>query len=162
MTYIALILLFLFLVSGAYNWRLWKELKTWAEWARYGRIALSYKGKVQLQAPLTEFVAWAHALKADEHSKGRVIWKQGPAACVIAKAAVPKTESRFKFPAVFSRKGSGATSPVTKTATKPGKYTSQDDTDQASRRAARKPGQNTADTNRKPMPVPETTRVANG
>lgn len=94
MTYAFVILLFIAAWGYYCAWRRGKELKTWAEWAHYGRIVIAYKRKIKLNAPLTEFVAWAHMLKDDEGSKGRVIWSMGGASVAIAKSAVPLKEKR--------------------------------------------------------------------
>src|ERR1700722_19877789 len=67
-----------------------RRLKQWSDFCQHGRIFISYKGKVKLQAPLTEWVLWAKMLDKDQASKGRPVYQMGGTAVGVAKAAVPK------------------------------------------------------------------------
>lgn len=125
MTYAFVILLFVAAWGYYCAWRRGKELKTWAEWAHYGRIVIAYKRKIKLNAPLTEFVAWAHMLKDDEGSKGRVIWAMGGASVAIAKSAVPPKPKRFDLARLRRARSSDSGNSV---ATTEGKFKATDET----------------------------------
>jgi hypothetical protein len=52
-------------------YHLWK----WARTCQRAHIAISDKGKVQMHAPLTEWIKWINALDADgKDAKGRVVY----------------------------------------------------------------------------------------
>ena len=53
--------------------RCYLELHRWARVMQRGGIAIGYKNKVQLEAPLVELAEWIDALKADD-AAGRVIY----------------------------------------------------------------------------------------
>ena len=66
---------------------LWWKLLGWVKVGRYGRIAIAFKRKVQLQAPLTEFYLWTRQLPEGEN--GRVIYRNGGVTVAIVKPVVP-------------------------------------------------------------------------
>lgn len=75
----------------------YRELVKWNNWARRARIVVAYKRKTVLQAPMTEFVAWADMLDKDKDSQGRVIYRQGGTSIAIAKAVIPPSKLRRKL-----------------------------------------------------------------
>ena len=48
---------------------------SWYRLANNSRILVSYNGRVQLQAPLSEWMKWAQMLDKDEMSSGRVVYR---------------------------------------------------------------------------------------
>lgn len=70
----------------AYCLRVYYELWKWARICQSARIAVSYKRKVKLQAPLTEWIAWIRLLDKDKDSAGRVIFSQAGVAIAITRA----------------------------------------------------------------------------
>ena len=74
--------------------RCYRELYKWARQCQHARIAIAYKRRVQLQAPLVEWVKWCNQLDKDKDSHGRVVWRQGYASVAITKAVYPP--GRFK------------------------------------------------------------------
>ncbi len=83
------------LLASAYCGRLYLELWRWARQCQHARIAVSYKGKVQLQAPILEWILWCNQLDEDKQSNGRVVWRNGHAAVAIAKKVLP--QNRFQL-----------------------------------------------------------------
>lgn len=79
------ILLGVALVSFAFAALVYRELYRWARQCQRARIAIAYKRKVQLQAPLVEWLGWCNLLESDERSSGRVVWRQGHATVAILK-----------------------------------------------------------------------------
>lgn len=71
------------------------HLRRWGRLMNYGRIAVAYKGKVKLQAPLREWALWCRMLDADKDSSGRTIYKLGATSIAITKAVMP--HGRFRL-----------------------------------------------------------------
>lgn len=67
-------------------WFYW-ELRKWANICKHGRIAIAYKRKVQMQAPLTEWYLWTRKLAKGE--TGRVVYRNGGVTVAIVKPVVP-------------------------------------------------------------------------
>lgn len=67
----------------AFGVRCYMELRTWARLCQRGRIGIAYRGRVQLNAPLTEWLGWMRLLKDDEKSTGRPIYKNGKVSVFI-------------------------------------------------------------------------------
>jgi hypothetical protein len=63
--------------------RMFVELRRWANLARNARIAVSFKQRVMLQAPLVEWMTWAGQLADDEKSNGRVVYRNAHFAVAI-------------------------------------------------------------------------------
>ena len=70
---IALGVLCLVLAYTAWSYR--RYLRTWYRLANNSRILVSYNGRVQLQAPLSEWMKWSQMLDKDEMSSGRVVYR---------------------------------------------------------------------------------------
>lgn len=81
----------------AFAVRFYIELRRWAHHCKYARIAIAYKGKVKLHAPLTEWVAWVNMLDKDKDSQGRVIYRAGGTSVAITKAVVPPGKLRQRL-----------------------------------------------------------------
>lgn len=71
----------------------YRELHKWARQCQNARIAVAHKRRVQLNAPLTEWLQWANALNRDESSTGRVIYRNGHVTVAILR---PKSPSRIR------------------------------------------------------------------
>ena len=92
-------------VSIIFAARCYWELRKWARQCQGARIAIAYKRKVQLQAPLVEWLMWCNQLDKDKDSHGRVVWRQGYASVAITKAVTPKRSSKKRQTATPSREG---------------------------------------------------------
>lgn len=73
----------------AFGIRCYIELWRWARQCQHARIAIAFKRKVQLQAPLVEWLAWCNQLDADKDSSGRPVYRNGGVTVAIVKAAIP-------------------------------------------------------------------------
>jgi hypothetical protein len=69
--------------------RCYLELRRWARICQRVRIAIAHKQRVQLDAPLTEWIAWANGLGRDEASRGRVLYRNGHVSVAILKPSRP-------------------------------------------------------------------------
>jgi hypothetical protein len=74
--------------------RCYLELWRWARQCQHARIAIAFKRRVQLQAPLVEWLQWINMLDNDKDSQGRVVYRNGGVTVAITKAVIPP--SRFK------------------------------------------------------------------
>ena len=63
--------------------RCYLELREWAHRCQNARIAIAYKGRVKMQAPLTEWMLWCEMLEKDKKSNGRVIYGMGGTSIAI-------------------------------------------------------------------------------
>jgi hypothetical protein len=61
------------------------RLYRWEQQLAGARIAVAYKQKVRLQAPLIEWLGWANMLAKDEQSSGRVVYRQASTTVAIIK-----------------------------------------------------------------------------
>lgn len=62
----------------------YSHLRRWVRHARSARIAIAYKRKVVLDAPLTEWIEWSHMLDKDQ-DRGRVVYRGGHVSVAIAR-----------------------------------------------------------------------------
>jgi hypothetical protein len=124
-----------------YCGRLYLELWRWARQCQHARIAVSYKGKVQLQAPILEWILWANQLDLDKDSNGRVVWRSDKTAVAIAKKVVPPNRLQLAIQHWKRRKEPAAVAPVQEA-----RISTVNDTDPAEmrrqRRLANQPGRN--------------------
>lgn len=81
-------------LGWAYCVKLYRELHKWARQCQRARIAVAYKRRVQLQAPLVEWLQWCNALDKDEQSSGRVVYRNGGVTVAILKAIKPARRGR--------------------------------------------------------------------
>lgn len=65
------------------------ELRRWAKFVKYGRIAVAYKRKVVIDAPMQEWVLWMKMLHGDGASNGRVVYQMGNTRIAIVKGVRP-------------------------------------------------------------------------
>lgn len=63
-----------------------RELKKWAYQCQNARIAVAYKRKVKLQAPLVEWLTWINMLDKDQASNGRTVYTMGGTTVAIIRA----------------------------------------------------------------------------
>lgn len=71
-------------------YHLWR----WARDCQYARIAISFKGKVALDAPLVEWLLWSRKVRKDigrdrRRSKGRVVYRQRETAVAVTAPLYP-------------------------------------------------------------------------
>lgn len=76
-------------IGLAFGGRCYLELYRWARQCQRARIAVAFKRKVQLQAPLVEWLSWSNQLSADESSSGRVVYRNGGVTVAILKPVKP-------------------------------------------------------------------------
>lgn len=86
MIYVAAGSLLVALVAAAFAAKCYLELYRWARQCQNARIAVAYKRKVQLQAPLVEWLLWCNQLDQDKDSAGRVVYRNGAVTIAITKA----------------------------------------------------------------------------
>lgn len=73
-------------LAVAYCIRVYYELWKWARICQRSRIAIAFKRKVKLQAPLTEYIEWIKMLDQDKDSGGRTIYSAGGTTVIITRA----------------------------------------------------------------------------
>ncbi len=72
-----------------FAFRCWLELRKWARQCQRARIAVAYKQRVTLEAPLVDWLNWANMLGADQASRGRVVFRGGHVSVAILKPRPP-------------------------------------------------------------------------
>lgn len=75
----------------------YSELWKWAKQCQGARIAVAYKRKVVLDAPIKDYLIWTNQLDQDKHSNGRTIYANGGTRIALIKRAprkVHKTNGR--------------------------------------------------------------------
>lgn len=97
--YIAYAVGLLGLLFGA---RCYLELWRWAKHCQRAKIAIAYNRRVQLEAPLTEWLQWANALGKDQKTRGRVVYKAGKVSVAVLRPDV-KNETKTTIKSVRSR-----------------------------------------------------------
>jgi hypothetical protein len=86
MTLAAIIIpLIVALLGVMFGVRCYIELWRWARQCQNAKIAVAHKGRVQLVAPLAEWLTWANQLATDETSKGRVVYRNGHVSVAILR-----------------------------------------------------------------------------
>jgi hypothetical protein len=65
--------------------RVYVELRRWARQCQKARIAIFYKRKATLNAPLVEWLNWCNSLDADEQTRGRVVYRGSHVSVAILK-----------------------------------------------------------------------------
>lgn len=79
------------LFGVAYGTKFWIELRRWAYLIKYGRLAIAYKGKVKLNAPLQEWALWCKMAEQEDKVNGRVIYHLGGTRiAVLRQSFVPQ------------------------------------------------------------------------
>lgn len=68
-----------------YGIRCYYELWKWSSICKNVRIAIAYKNKVKIDAPLLEWILWTNLLDKDKDSKGRVVYMQGATRVALVK-----------------------------------------------------------------------------
>lgn len=61
------------------------RLRRWERQLAGARIAVAYKTRVKLEAPLVEWLTWANMLDKDQQSRGRVVYRMGGTSVAILK-----------------------------------------------------------------------------
>jgi hypothetical protein len=64
--------------------------RRWVRYCRKARIAVAWKRRVVLEAPITDWVAWAQMLGKDEAARGRVVYRGGHVSVAIARPGRPR------------------------------------------------------------------------
>lgn len=85
MTYVSYAIGVLGLVGVYFGVASYWHLRRWARQMQGARIAISYKRKVKLQAPLQEWMLWCNQLDKDKQSGGRVVYTLGGTSVAIIK-----------------------------------------------------------------------------
>jgi hypothetical protein len=71
----------------------WLLARRWARDCRECRIIIGRKGKVVLDAPLTEWLAWNRALPTRERSRGGIIFHDRGIQVALARPKIPAAGS---------------------------------------------------------------------
>lgn len=84
-------------VAAALGWALFVYtyylLRAWHRRASGARIAVYYKRRAALEAPITDWMTWCHTLEGDEAARGRVVYRGSHVSVVILRpGARPPTE----------------------------------------------------------------------
>jgi hypothetical protein len=91
------IALWVIAIIAALGWlvaiRVYVELKRWARQCQKARIAIFYKRKATLNAPIVEWLNWCNSLDKDEQTKGRVVYRGSHVSVAILKpSTMPEAE----------------------------------------------------------------------
>lgn len=82
----------------AYSWYWYRELRKWARQCKGARIAIAYKRKAALQAPLLEWLLWCNQLDEDKDSNGRVVFqRQGVSVAIIKRPPEQGPIKRYRI-----------------------------------------------------------------
>lgn len=90
MTVLAIIAFAFGVVAIAFGISCYVQLYKWARECQGARIAIAYKGKVQMNAPLVEWMLWTRMLKGKEEN-GRVVYRNGQVTVAILKRPPRRT-----------------------------------------------------------------------
>jgi hypothetical protein len=118
------------LLAIAFACRCYRELWKWARQCQHARIAISFKRKVVLQAPILEWLLWCNQLDQDTDSHGRVVYRGGQVAVAITKAVIPpgKWSPRSLIRAVRLSRKRTSSAPASQPKVREGAWTSTDQT----------------------------------
>lgn len=73
----------------------YRNLWRWAKQCDHARITVAYKGRVKLNAPLTEWLLWCNQLDRDKDATGRVVYVfGGTQVAILKKSFVDKGKIR--------------------------------------------------------------------
>lgn len=104
----------------AYGIRCYWELYKWARQCQNARIAISFKRKVRLQAPLVEWLLWANNVKKDKLATGQVVFSQANVSVAVVQADTPPGKVRKAIRTARGRHG--------QTAPQQGRWSARDET----------------------------------
>lgn len=90
MTVASAILDILGLVGIGIGYLCLRRHRKWERQLRGARIAVAYKGKVKINAPLSDWLLWAQSLDADKTVTGRTVYKLGMTTVAILKPRSPE------------------------------------------------------------------------
>lgn len=62
------------ILGFAFGVKCYLELWRWAKQCQRARIVIAHKKRVQIDAPLTDWLAWANQLGGDQKERGRVVY----------------------------------------------------------------------------------------
>ena len=91
--------------------RCYLELYRWAKQCQRAEIAIAYNKRVQLRAPLVEWLGWANSLMGDDASRGRVVYRNGKVTIAILRPRVPGRAARAIMRIRRRRSGSAPAGP---------------------------------------------------
>lgn len=74
---------------------IYRELYKWSRQCQHAKIAVAYKRKVQIQAPLVEWLTWANQLEGDAASNGRVVYRNREVTVAILRPKLPPKRIRL-------------------------------------------------------------------
>jgi hypothetical protein len=93
------------LLGVLFGLRCYVELWRWAKQCQGARILVATSGKVQINAPLVDWLGWANQLEADEAVKGRVVYLNGKVKVAILKRPIPPHRSAILIAKAIHRVG---------------------------------------------------------
>lgn len=94
----------------AFGAKCYLELWRWAKQCQNARIAIAYNRRVQLDAPLTEWLEWSSALRSQKET-GRMVYRNGKMS-VSVLAPKQATKTTIKTIRKTRRKRSKAPAPA--------------------------------------------------
>jgi hypothetical protein len=83
------------LLGVMFGVRCYIELYRWARQCQGARIVVATGNKVQINAPLVEWLGWANQLEGDEATKGRVVYLNAKVKVAILKKPVSPNRPGF-------------------------------------------------------------------
>ena len=100
------------IASVVFAARCYRELQKWSSECNSAQIAIAYKRKVKIVAPLTEWMLWTRQLSGEE-ANGRTIYHVGGTSVAIIKKRGRSRNKPPKNPAVAPKSSSSQLSYVT-------------------------------------------------
>lgn len=89
------------LIGVLFGARCYLELYRWARQCQGARIVVTAKRKVQLGAPIVQWLEWCNMLEGDEKANGRVVYRNG--AFTVAILRKPGAGHRTRLLATVRR-----------------------------------------------------------
>lgn len=116
------------LVAFLFACRCYYELWKWARECQYWRIAIEFKGKTKIDAPLQEWLLWSRQANKDKTAGGRIVYHAGGTRVGLITRGAAKANFDFRQ---FRRevwKWALQRKPKIAMPTREGKWTAKDET----------------------------------
>lgn len=99
------------------------ELWKWAKQCQRARVVIAYNHRVRMQAPLTDWLAWANTLGGNQKETGRVVFtdRKFSVAVVNPNRPAPVRETFRAIRNLSKRRGNRTDAPTVPTETTSGK-----------------------------------------
>jgi hypothetical protein len=126
MLYVMVGSLVLAVLGVAWAITMYYKLWQWARQCQHARIVVAWKGKVQLNAPILEWMLWANLLDQDKDANGRVVYMNGGTRVAIIKRSFVAKGPMREFIAWLRTRSMRQAMPTA--SGEQGKWTAQDET----------------------------------